>query len=61
MIKKVYKVMTISVIASFVITGCSVKPEPKLNEDVKKILDAFPKSAHPMPAPGNKPKTKLEL
>jgi outer membrane protein TolC len=36
MLKKVYKVMTISVIASFLITGCSVKPEPIPTENVKK-------------------------
>ena len=36
MIKKAYKVVAISVVASFLITGCSVKPEPMLNEDVKK-------------------------
>lgn len=35
MLKKAYKVITISAIASLVITGCSVKPEPMLNEDVK--------------------------
>ena len=38
MIKRVYKVIAISVIASFLITGCSVKPEPMLNEDVKKQI-----------------------
>ena len=38
MIKRVYKAITISVFASLVITGCSVKPEPMLNEDVKKQI-----------------------
>lgn len=36
MLKKVYKIVSISVVASFLITGCSVKPEPMLNDDVKK-------------------------
>ena len=36
--KGIYKIITVSVIASFLITGCSVKPEPMLNEDVKKQI-----------------------
>lgn len=35
MIKKVSKVVAISVVASFIITGCSVSPQPMLKEDIK--------------------------
>ena len=37
--KGIYKIITVSVIASFLITGCSVKPEPMLNDDVKKQIE----------------------
>lgn len=39
MIKKVSKVVVLSVVTSFVISGCAVKPEPILNEDVKKQIE----------------------
>jgi outer membrane protein TolC len=35
MIKKVSKIVVLSVVTSFLITGCSVSPQPMLNEDVK--------------------------
>ncbi|CAM4011585.1 TolC family protein [Arcobacter cloacae] len=38
MLKKVSKVVVISVVASFVITGCAVKPEAILKEDVKQMV-----------------------
>lgn len=38
MIKKVSKIVVISVVASFVITGCAVKPEAILKEDVKQMV-----------------------
>ena len=39
MIKKISKVVVLSVVTSFVICGCAVKPEPILNEDVKKQIE----------------------
>lgn len=38
MLKKVSKGVVISVVASFVITGCAVKPEAILKEDVKQMV-----------------------
>jgi outer membrane protein TolC len=38
MLKKVSKIIAISVVASFVITGCSIKPEAMLKEDVKEMV-----------------------
>lgn len=38
MLKKVSKIVVISVVASFVITGCAVKPEAILKEDVKQMV-----------------------
>ncbi|QKE28409.1 RND family efflux system, outer membrane channel protein, TolC family [Arcobacter acticola] len=38
MLKKVSKIIAISVVASFVITGCSIKPEAMLKEDVKEMI-----------------------
>jgi outer membrane protein TolC len=38
MLKKVSKVVVISVVASFVITGCAVKPEAMLKEDVTQMV-----------------------
>ena len=39
MLKKVSRNIIISVVASFVITGCAVTPEPMLKEDVKKQVE----------------------
>lgn len=39
MLKKVSRSIVISVVASFVITGCAVTPEPMLKEDVKKQVE----------------------
>ncbi|MFA6740437.1 MAG: TolC family protein [Arcobacteraceae bacterium] len=39
MLKKVSRSIVISVVASFVITGCAVTPEPILKEDVKKQVE----------------------
>ena len=39
MLKKISKTLTISLIASIAITGCSIKPEPMLNNDVKKQIE----------------------
>ncbi len=38
MLKKVSKVVVISVVASFIITGCAIKPEAILKEDVKQMV-----------------------
>jgi outer membrane protein TolC len=38
MFKKFSKIIAISAIASFVITGCSIKPEAMLKEDVKEMI-----------------------
>lgn len=38
MLKKVSKIIVISVVASFVITGCAIKPEAMLKEDVKLMI-----------------------
>jgi len=38
MLKKVSKIVVISVVASFVVTGCAVKPEAILKEDVKQMV-----------------------
>ena len=38
MLKRFSKTLTLSLIASIAITGCSIKPEPILNEDVKKQI-----------------------
>lgn len=38
MLKKVSTIVVISVVASFVITGCAVKPEAILKEDVKQMV-----------------------
>jgi outer membrane protein TolC len=35
MIRKVSKVVVLSVVTSFLITGCAIKPEPMLKEEVK--------------------------
>lgn len=39
MLKKISKTIVISLVASLVITGCAVKPEPILNDDVKKQIE----------------------
>lgn len=39
MLKKVSRNIVISVVASFVITGCAITPEPMLKEDVKKQVE----------------------
>ena len=39
MLKRFSKTLTISLIASIAITGCSIKPEPLLNDDVKKQIE----------------------
>ena len=39
MLKRFSKVLSISVIASITIAGCAVKPEPMLNDDVKKQIE----------------------
>ena len=39
MIKKVSKAIAISIVTSFIVTGCSIKPEPMLNDDVKKQIE----------------------
>ena len=38
MIKKVSKVVVLSVVTSFLITGCAIKPEPMLKEEVKEQI-----------------------
>ena len=38
MLRKVSKVVVISVVASFVITGCAIKPDAILKEDVKQMV-----------------------
>lgn len=38
MFKKFSKIIAISAVASFVITGCSIKPEAMLKEDVKEMI-----------------------
>ena len=38
MLRKFSKVVFISVVASFAITGCSVAPQPMLKEDVKELV-----------------------
>ena len=35
MIKKVSKVVVLSVVTSFLITGCAIKPEPMLKENIQ--------------------------
>ena len=39
MLKKVSRSIVISVVTSFIITGCAVTPEPMLKEDVKKQVE----------------------
>jgi len=39
MLKKVSKSVAISIVTSFIVTGCSIKPEPMLNDDIKKQIE----------------------
>ncbi len=39
MLKKASKSVAISIVTSFIVTGCSIKPEPMLNDDIKKQIE----------------------